>query len=137
MTKKVVLPIVAGAAMLGFAGAAAASPAYMNSTVNVRNGPGIYYQIVSKAYRGQDVDVRGCQRGWCYIEKRGRDGWVAARFLDSVDEGPSVDFYLDFGWWPGFRPHPPGPPGPGPGGPGPFGPGGGGGPPGPPGLPFP
>jgi uncharacterized protein YraI len=137
MNKQILLPIVAGAAILGFAEAATASPAVITATVNIRSGPGIYYYVIGTAYRGQYVDVRGCQSGWCYIEKRGPDGWVSARYLGGGSSGPSVNFYLDFGYGPWFGPRP-GPgrgPGPGPGLPGPGGPGGPGGPPGLPPMP--
>ncbi len=134
MNKRIVLPIVAVAAMLGFAEVANASPAMMNTTANVRNGPGTYYQIVNQAYRGQTVNVQGCQGGWCYINLRGPDGWVAARFLGGAPGGPGINFYLNFGTLPGWGPRPPGPGG---GLPPPVGPGGGGFPPPPGGGGFP
>ena len=139
MNKRIVLPILAGAALFGLAGVAAAAPAMMNTTANVRNGPSTYYRIVNTAYRGETVNVQGCQAGWCYINKRGPDGWVAARFLGAAPGRPGINFYLNFGNWPGWGPRPPvggpglPPPGGGPGGG--FPPPGGGFPGGGPGLP--
>ncbi len=130
MNKRFVLSMCVGAAVLGFAGAAAASPAIMTGTVNVRTGPGLYYQIIGKAYDGQPVDVQGCQQGWCYVNKAGPDGWVSARYSraraaraststsTSAGGRGSARDPVPFGPGPGPRPGPIGP-GPGPIGPGP------------------
>ena len=97
MKKKLVLPLVAAAALMGLAGAASAEPAKVTSSVNVRSGPGTSYSIVAKAKAGEIVDVKGCQSGWCYIEKSGPDGWVSGRYLTRAPGGPVINFLLNFG----------------------------------------
>lgn len=99
----VLLPVLAGAALIGFAGVASASPAVVNSSVNLRSGPGVSYPVAGKVKAGQRVDVVGCRASWCYITKAGPDGWVAARYLGRVQKGPVVNFHLNFG-------NPPSPP---------------------------
>lgn len=120
MNRKLLAPALAGVALLGLAGAASAAPAnrpaVMNATVNVRSGPSVIYPIVGKAYAGQRVSVTGCQNAWCYVVKPGRDGWVAARFLNRLPNFPFFNLYLNFGNPPPPPGHGPGPhPGPGPG----------------------
>ena len=116
MNRKIALPALAGAALVGLVGVAAAAPAVMNTTANVRAGPGTSYHIVNTARRGETVDVQGCDGGWCYIRKSGPDGWVAARFLGRAPSGPVINFQFNFG-------NPPRPPSGGPGMPPPGGPG--------------
>ena len=61
--------------------AASAATAFASSTVNVRSGPGTGYGIVDALYPGERVDVDHCRGAWCFVEKRGPDGWVNANYL--------------------------------------------------------
>ncbi len=63
------------------AGAALAFPAHATGNVNVRTGPGISYNKVDALRSGENVDVKQCQSGWCYVEHSGPDGWVSANYL--------------------------------------------------------
>lgn len=85
--------------------AASAAPAVATGNVNVRSGPGTGYQRVDTLVRGQQVDVQYCRGSWCYVEKRGPDGWVSANYLSSGR--PSWDNDWDDGW---NSPRPPRPP---------------------------
>jgi len=79
-------------------------PAYAKSAVNVRTGPSTSYTRVDTLHRGENVTVRECQNGWCYIDHSGPDGWVSANYLGQRSGGgstrtinPRVNFSLNFG----------------------------------------
>lgn len=61
--------------------AALAFPATATSAVNVRTGPGTGYTIVDQLHRGENVDVKQCTSGWCYVDHSGPDGWVSGKYL--------------------------------------------------------
>ena len=96
--------------------AASAAPAVATGSVNVRTGPGTGYPRVDTLRRGEQVDVQYCRGSWCYVEKRGPDGWVSANYLRSGR--PSWDNGWDNDWhdrWDNPRPprwdhNPPRPP---------------------------
>jgi hypothetical protein len=69
------------------AGAAGAPPpAVVNTTVNLRQGPGTTYTIISKIPAGAPVDVSGCNAGWCQVAYQGQDGYVIATSLAPAGE---------------------------------------------------
>lgn len=129
--------VVCAAAVVFLPATASAAPAEATSAVNVRSGPGTSYSIVDSLRAGQQVDVRGCRSGWCYIEKSGPDGYVSANYLRRASDSDggrrgdrfTPDFNLSFnfpqgsisfgsgGVSIGVGPTRPRPPGPGPGGP--------------------
>lgn len=85
---------------------AASIPAYAKSAVNVRTGPSVSYNKVDTLHRGENVTVRECQSGWCYVDHSGPDGWVSANYLgqrgvssggSSSSSSPAVNFRLTFG----------------------------------------
>lgn len=96
------------AATAGFvlmASAALASPAQSTVSLNVRSGPGPYFEVVDVLYPGERVNVETCRNnGWCFIDHRGGNGWVSSRYLT---DAPS---YYDR--WPSRPPvyYPPRPP---------------------------
>jgi hypothetical protein len=59
-------------------------------SLNVRTGPGTRYQVVSKLYRGDIVEVDGSDQGWYHIILAdGSYGWVLrdhTRFYRTKDE---------------------------------------------------
>lgn len=63
--------------------AAFAAPAVATGNVNVRSGPGTGYAVIDTLRRGERVDVQQCRGSWCYVEKRGADGWVSSNYLSS------------------------------------------------------
>lgn len=77
--------------------------AYATGNVNVRTGPSTSYTRVDTLHRGENVTVRECQNGWCYVDHSGPDGWVSARYLGQRSSGnsrtanPRVNFNLNFG----------------------------------------
>lgn len=62
--------------------AASAAPAQATTSVNVRSGPSTSYRVVDVLGPGERVDVESCRsNGWCFVSKRGADGWVSSRYL--------------------------------------------------------
>lgn len=92
--------------------AATAAPAVATGNVNVRSGPGTGFHRVDTLRRGEQVDVQYCRGSWCYVQKRGPDGWVSASYLRSAR--PSWDDDWDNDWHnprpPHWNPYPPRPP---------------------------
>lgn len=83
LTRKLIASGLATLAVLATTAAASAAPAFATSNVNVRSGPGTGYGVVDALRRGERVDVQYCRGSWCFIEKRGPDGWVSSRYLSS------------------------------------------------------
>ncbi|MGV8856338.1 MAG: SH3 domain-containing protein [Devosia sp.] len=103
-------------ALVATATAASAAPAYATGNVNVRSGPSTSYGVVDALRRGEQVDVQECRGGWCYVQKRGADGWVSANYLsrggnggwdndDNWDRHDRPNYYP-----PHYNPRPPRPP---------------------------
>lgn len=115
--KKLLASGLATLAVIATTVAASAAPAIATGNVNVRSGPGTGYPRVDTLQRGQRVDVQYCRGSWCYVEKRGPDGWVSANYLSSGR--PSWGDDWDDDWYnprpprpPHWDPHPPRPPRP-------------------------
>lgn len=110
LSKKLMAGGLAALALLATTATAFAAPAFATGNVNVRSGPGTGYSRVDTLRRGEQVDVQYCRGSWCYIEKRGPDGWVSASYLSrGGNPGWSDD---DWGWDrpPHWNPRPPRPP---------------------------
>jgi uncharacterized protein YraI len=109
INKKALGAAIAGLAMIASTASAFAAPAVATGSVNVRTGPSTQYQRVDTLQRNEVVEVTGCRGGWCYVEKRGADGWVSANYLKAVAvqsqrQKPSVSFSINFGNAPVVRP---------------------------------
>jgi uncharacterized protein YraI len=110
---KIISLALASTVLLGTAGAAFAAQAVATGNVNVRSGPSASYQRVDTLRRNEVVEVTGCRGGWCYVEKRGPDGWVSAQYLQAAGRHhqsakPSINFSFSFGTPPAPpRPHRP------------------------------
>ncbi len=78
--------------------AAGAATAYATATVNVRSGGGTGYAVVDVLRPGERVEVEYCKGAWCFVEKRGPDGWVNANYLaaDRYDDSEDDDDYEDY-----------------------------------------
>ena len=81
LSRKLIAGGFAALALLATTAAAFAAPAVATGNVNVRSGPGTHYGRVDTLRRGEQVEVLQCQGSWCYVEKRGPDGWVSASYL--------------------------------------------------------
>jgi uncharacterized protein YraI len=75
------LSICAAIALLSVASAAAA-PAYVPSTVNLRGGAGTANEILAKIPGGSLVDAANCVEGWCEVEWQGKKGFAIETALD-------------------------------------------------------
>ena len=107
LSKKLMAAGLAALAVLATTAAASAAPAHATNNVNVRSGPGTGYAVVDSLRRGERVDVQYCRGSWCFVEKRGPDGWVSANYLDR-GRGGSWDNGRDRP--PHWNPRPPRPP---------------------------
>jgi hypothetical protein len=106
LRNKLIASGLATLAIIATTVAAAAAPAIATGSVNVRTGPGTGYPRIDTLHRGEQVDVQYCRGSWCYVQKRGPDGWVSANYLRSGR--PSWDNDWDDDHW--YNPRPPRPP---------------------------
>jgi hypothetical protein len=83
LNRKLIASGLATLAVLATTVAASAAPAFATSNVNVRSGPGTGYRVVDTLRRGERVDIQYCRGSWCFVQKRGPDGWVSANYLSS------------------------------------------------------
>jgi uncharacterized protein YraI len=74
--------IGAGALLLLSAGIAAAAPALATANVNMRQGPGTQYGVITTIPGGSTVEVINCTGEWCNVQWQGRGGYAIARNLD-------------------------------------------------------
>jgi hypothetical protein len=87
---------------------AQAAPGTVNTTVNLRQGPGTSTPVIAKIPAGSSVDVGTCSGEWCQATFQGMSGYVIATALaqGGAPGGPPP---------PGAPPPPPGYGGPPPG----------------------
>ena len=69
-------------------GVAAAKPAYVASTVNLRAAPGTGSEIVAKIPGGSLVDAGGCDEGWCEITWQDKKGFAIQTAIDTSGRVP-------------------------------------------------
>ncbi|HZP77724.1 MAG TPA: SH3 domain-containing protein [Pseudolabrys sp.] len=68
---------------------AAAKPAYVASTVNLRAAPGTTNEIVAKIPGGSLVDAGACTDGWCAVTWQDKEGFAIQTALDLSGRVPS------------------------------------------------
>lgn len=87
------LIVAATAAFLASAGSAAAYTAVTVTDLNMREGPGTGYRIITTLPANAPVEVYGCA-GWCEVEFGGAVGYVSGNYIarptGSIDSGPTV-----------------------------------------------
>jgi hypothetical protein len=83
LNRKLIASGLATLAVLVSTVAAMAAPAVATSNVNVRSGPGTGYAVVDAMRRGERVDIQYCRGSWCFVERRGPDGWVSSNYLST------------------------------------------------------
>ena len=90
MTIKSTLATAALAAtvVLGFAAAANAATIQYDTKLYANPGSG----QIGWVHEGQWVDVQGCYKNYCWVQKPGPDGFVRASAID-------FDHGYDYGWW--------------------------------------
>jgi len=111
MNKLSIATLAAAAAFAVSAAAALAAPAVATGNIKVRDDASAYANWVGTLYAGEEVNVTGCNYGWCFVKHPGPDGWVRQSKLDFDygydDDGdeivevtpvePSVGFGMNFG----------------------------------------
>ena len=79
LSRKIIAAVAAVGSLAMMAGSALAAQA--TTTLNVRSGPSTAYAVVNVLQPGENVDIKQCQGGWCYVIASGNDGWASARYL--------------------------------------------------------
>lgn len=87
--------IACTAAIVLLPAVASAAPGVATGAVNVRSGPGTGFPKVDTLSPGEQVDVLGCQNGWCYVDKDGPDGYVSSSYIRRSGGG-STSFGTNF-----------------------------------------
>lgn len=93
--KKIIAGTLAALALAATTAGAFAAPAFATTHLNVRSGPGTHFRVVDVLSRGERVDIQYCRGSWCFVEKRGPDGWASARYLDRRYRDYDDDYYDD------------------------------------------
>lgn len=79
------------AATLFTSTAALAAPGVVTGAVNMREGPGTGYDIITQLKKGKFVDIDECDAGWCEVDVNGHEGFVSASYLALVDADDEDD----------------------------------------------
>ena len=74
--------------LLCSAAAAAAKPAYVLTTVNLRAAPGTSNAIIAKIPGGSLVDASDCSGSWCAVDWRDKSGFAIRSALDLSSRVP-------------------------------------------------
>src|SRR5664280_141043 len=74
--------------LLGATAVAAAKPAYVASTVNLRAAPGTTSEIVGKIPGGSLIDADNCSEGWCAVSWQDKKGFAIQSALDMSGRVP-------------------------------------------------
>jgi hypothetical protein len=69
-------------------GPSQAPPALVNTTVNLRQGPGTTYTVVGKIPAGSSVEVGDCSGQWCQVSWQGQNGYIIATSLGQSGGAP-------------------------------------------------
>jgi uncharacterized protein YraI len=74
--------VLVASLLLTWPAVAQATPAQVETDLNVRLGPGTDYGVVDVIPVGTVVDVLACYSGWCEIGWEGYDGFASRGYLD-------------------------------------------------------
>jgi uncharacterized protein YraI len=75
---------------LALTAAAAAKPAYVASTVNLRAAPGTTSEVITKIPGGSLVDADNCTDGWCAVTWQEKRGFAIQTSLDMSGRVPAL-----------------------------------------------
>lgn len=67
-----------------------AAPAFTAVSATLRDGPGTNYPSILVIPRGTEVEVIGCERGWCEVELAEEEGFIRQDLLGFLDAGPPI-----------------------------------------------
>jgi len=83
-------------------------PAAVNTNVNLRQGPGTSYTVITTIPAGAPVEVSGCSGQWCQVSFQGQNGYVIASSLGPGGPPPGGPPPPPPGYYPpGYIPPPP------------------------------
>ena len=68
-------------------GAGAPPPAVTGTNVNLRQGPGTNYTVITLIPAGSPVNVSGCNGGWCQVAFAGQNGYIIATAIGAPGGG--------------------------------------------------
>jgi hypothetical protein len=68
--------------------ATAPPPAVVGTNVNLRQGPGTNYTVITLIPAGTPVNVSGCNGGWCQVSFSGQNGYIIATAIAPPGGGP-------------------------------------------------
>lgn len=63
-------------------------PAVTGTNVNLRQGPGTTYTVITLIPAGAPVRVSGCNAGWCQVSFQGQNGYIIATAIAPPGGGP-------------------------------------------------
>ncbi len=87
--KSVLIASLAAALAVLSAASATASPGIVQTTVNLREGPGTDAAILGKIPGGSSVEVTTCTGQWCHVSFQGKSGYIIATSLSNGVGGNS------------------------------------------------
>jgi len=85
------------------AAACAAAPAFVSGRVTLRDGPGTNFPAIIVIPQGTEVEVLGCERGWCEVELGDAEGFIRQDLLNFLDAGPPIVVFPPLVYQYGFR----------------------------------
>ena len=95
MNNKVIMSLglsVAAISLTTIDASAAQTATVTTSVLNVRSGAGTNYSIISKVYKGDNLDVIGSSNGWYKIElSNGKTGWVSGDYVSVGNSSTSTE----------------------------------------------
>ena len=78
----------AAALMVLSAQGAHAAPALATNNVNLRQGPGTNFPVITTIPGGSQVEISGCQGQWCTVTWQGQTGYSIATSFDQGGKAP-------------------------------------------------
>src|SRR5271154_1511115 len=78
----------AAALMVLSAQCAEAAPALATNNVNMRQGPGTDFPVITTIPGGSTVDITGCRGEWCTVVWHGQSGYSIATSFDHGNGPP-------------------------------------------------
>ncbi|OGP56955.1 MAG: hypothetical protein A2162_12240 [Deltaproteobacteria bacterium RBG_13_52_11b] len=60
------------------------------SRANLRDGPGLHYKVIGKAYKGNAIEIHEEKDGWLRVRlEDGKDGWLSKKAVLEGSKSPS------------------------------------------------
>lgn len=87
MLRRSLLGLAAFGAMVALPAVANAYAARVSADVNLRSGPGTYYDVLYVIPYGATIEVYDCS-GWCHVTYAGYTGYVAASYVYTGEYRP-------------------------------------------------